>query len=238
MSASPQREAQLAAELTQANAAALHYARSRLLGTWFALALLALGVAILFLAWREQSDTDHEQSRDIAELADDKATEAEQGHDEVVSYLRGEQGIPGVPGADGDEGSPGQPGSGEAGAAGERGERGAQGPAGPTGAPGPAGQVGAVGPAGVGEPGAPGASGERGQRGEQGEQGERGPRGERGPAGATGPAGPAGPAGAAGVVTCPAGTAPSLQDLRLDPQGSVAAVVCVLIATPLPAPVP
>ena len=224
---------ELAGELASSSARTLRYARDRFLGTWLALALLALGVAILFLAWRGQSDTDHEQSRDIAELADEKAVAAQQSSDQVVDYLQGEQGIPGVPGANGEPGTPGQPGSGDAGTAGARGPAG---PAGAVGPIGPEGPLGAPGASVTGPTGAPGPTGRVGEPGAQGAVGERGRRGERGPAGVAGPAGPTGPPGPAGVVTCPAGTAPTTVDLRLNPSGSVVAVVCALVATPLPAP--
>ena len=186
------RPAELGDELVEANAATLRYSRSRLLATWAALALLAVLVAALFWAWREGEQTNDEQTRDIAELADDKATKSQESSDDVVSYLRGEQGIPGVPGSNGVNGSPGLPGSGERGPAGEPGATGPQGAQGAPGAPSSANPTTSVesGPAGVtGPQGAPGP------RGEQGAAGPRGQAGEDGAAGAPGMPGPAGPPG-------------------------------------------
>ena len=133
----------LAGEFERSTRRTLHYSRHRFLWTWLALGLLAFATGVLFLVADRQGDIDDEQTLEIAELADDKAVAAQESSDEVVSFLRGEQGIPGVPGADGEEGTPGQPGEG----AGERGPAGPEGPAGPVGPIGPEGPLGAPGAA-------------------------------------------------------------------------------------------
>ena len=193
----------LAARLAAGSAAALRYCRSRLLGTWLALGLLALATGVLFVVADREGDINDNQTREIAMLADDKAAAAQEQNDDVVAYLRGEQGIPGVPGANGEDGSPGLPGQGEAGAAGERGPAGTQGPVGALGPVGPAG------PAGAGTPGEPGPAGPAGPKGDTGPRGDKGDNGARGTAGADGadggqgPPGVAGPAGPAGPPFTP-----------------------------------
>ena len=194
----------LAARLAAASAQTLHYSRKRFLWTWLALGLLALAIAILFLVWNEQANTDEDQTRDIAELSQEKAESAQKDTDAIGAYLRGDQGLPGVPGADGEDGTPGLPGTGEMGAPGGRGPAGPVGPAGPAGPPGPQGPPGAVtsaaatpglpGPAGPkGDTGPQGNAGETGARGAAGENGQDGAAGANGADGAVGPQGPAGP---------------------------------------------
>ena len=137
----------------------------------------------------QNTKTDLEQTEDIAMVADSNAKEAQATNEDVVAYLRGEQGIPGVPGANGQEGTPGQPSS-KSGPQGEPGARGEAGLTGPAGAFGPVGPTGVAGASGTsGEAGEAGAKGERGEQGAKGEKGDEGARGAEGPAGAQGPPG-------------------------------------------------
>ena len=89
----------------------LHYSRRRFLGTWLALASLAILTAVaLWVA----VDTAHTQNQVVhlsASNASHKAKTAQESSDQIVLYLQGKQGIPGVPGANGKDGAPGQPGS-------------------------------------------------------------------------------------------------------------------------------
>ena len=175
----------------------LQYARTRLLGTWLAVGLLAILTAIALQAAADNAKTDNEQSKEIARVANTTAEEAAQGTDQVVSYMRGETGVAGVPGENGVDGTPGLPSSspgpeGPEGPPGDPGTPGTSGPAGPTGAASTvAGPLGPLGPTG--------AAGPKGDRGEQGAKGEKGDEGARGAAGAAGPAGPQGPPGGTGA---------------------------------------
>ena len=166
-------------------------------------ALLALGTLLALVLLEDNADSDAQQSLEIAELADDKATAAKQSSDDVTAYLRGEQGLPGAPGLPGEA----QPGP--------------EGPQGPQGAPGSPGE-GFPGVQGV--QGLPGAQGGLGRPGEPGAAGKDGAAGAEGPPGEPGPAGPPGPSGSvsttiavgqsanspdtpkSAVATCPAGT--------------------------------
>jgi Collagen triple helix repeat (20 copies) len=191
----------------QQNKRVLRYMRYRLLGTWLAVALLAILTCAALVALGENARTDLEQTDDIAVLASDTADAAKEQSDNTVAYLRGDQGIPGVPGANGVDGTPGQPSSepgpqGEAGPAGEPGSAGEPGRPGAFGPVGPAGIAGLDGPPGTpGTPGHIGEQGPEGPAGPQGEPGPQGPAGERGPQGDTGPAGPAGPPGPGSTPT-------------------------------------
>ena len=206
---------------TEAAQASAQGTRRRFLFTWLGLGLLGLltGIA-LWQAGRNADDIDA-NARALSEEAKKDAAVAQQSSDDVVSYLRGETGIPGVEGADGQDGTPGLPGS--AGEPGEPGPRGEPGTAGEPGSDGPQGLTGMQGGQGLtgssgsqGPAGAPGVEGERGQAGEEGARGAAGAagvdgtpgapgaagtQGPQGPAGPAGPAGPPGPAGAANTTT-------------------------------------
>ena len=213
------------------NRETLQYGRHRFLWTWLAVGLLAVLTAI---SLEVAVTTAHRQNESVKVTASDAsatADNAQASNDEVVKYLKGEQGIPGVPGANGKNGSPGLPSS----EPGPQGPRGVSGPAGTAGAvgpagaastvPGPTGAAGTIGPAGT--PGEAGTAGEPGPQGVKGDTGSKGDTGPQGPRGDTGPSGPAGPAGASSslstsvaigssandttthktaLATCPAGT--------------------------------
>jgi Collagen triple helix repeat (20 copies) len=181
-------------EIRKGNRATLHYSRSRLLGTWLAVALLAILTCIALIALDNNAATDLKQTDDIAQLANSTANQADADTDDITAYLRGEQGIPGVPGANGVDGTPGQPSS-EPGPPGRQGEKGDPGATGPSGAAGPQGLAGSAGP--LGPAGDPGANGEAGAQGEKGATGDKGDAGPAGPPGAQGPQGPRGPSGMA-----------------------------------------
>lgn len=189
----------------------LKYSRARFLATWLAVALLAcltsLALVIAANTARRQNDA-VQVSADSAKVTADTAVAS---NEEIVKYLKGEQGIPGVPGANGKNGAPGQPGSvpsdlppGPAGPKGEKGSPGTQGPAGASGVDGLTGQMGATGlsgtPGTAGETGQAGATGPAGPKGDKGDTGPVGLQGPEGISGPIGPPGPAGPAGAAGVT--------------------------------------
>jgi hypothetical protein len=179
-------------EVKRGNKATLRYSRSRLLGTWLAVALLALLTCLALVAANRQAETNLKQTDDIAHLANANASEANQDTDDITAYLKGDQGIPGVPGANGQDGAPGLPSSepGPPGRQGEKGDPGSAGPMGSTGAQGATGTTGLAGPAG--------SNGEQGATGEAGVQGDQGPKGDKGDAGPQGPQGPAGPQGPPG----------------------------------------
>jgi Collagen triple helix repeat (20 copies) len=186
-------------EIRQQGKQTLRYTRMRLLGTWLAIALLALLTAVTLIAASRNAQTDLDQTQDIAVLASDNADaatvdahQASDDTDEITAYLRGEQGIPGVPGTNGQDGSPGLPSS----EPGPRGPQGANGDTGPQGSLGPAGPMGTMGTAGTN-----GLEGPPGTPGTPGHIGETGPEGPTGPKGDTGAQGPPGPAGPAATVT-------------------------------------
>jgi Collagen triple helix repeat (20 copies) len=210
------------------NRQALQYGRHRFLWTWLAVGLLAVLTAISLEVAVKTAHRQNESTKVTAVDASATADEAKASNDEVVKYLKGEQGIPGVPGANGKNGSPGLPSS-EPGPEGPRGVAGPAGTPGTIGPPGaastvsgPAGAAGTVGPTGT--PGEAGTAGEAGAQGPQGAKGDTGSRGDTGPAGPTGPPGPAGPASSlstsvaigssandtathkTALATCPAGT--------------------------------
>ena len=198
---------QLADNINEGNRQTLHYARSRLLATWLAVALLAILTSVALLLAIRNADTNLEQTDDIARVASTTADQADQDTDDITAYLRGEQGIPGVPGSNGTDGTPGLPSSqpGPAGSKGDKGDVGSAGAAGMAGSAGPAGPMGtagmpgAVGPAGAG--GSNGEAGEQGLKGDDGNQGSKGDKGDvgpQGPQGNPGPTGPQGPPGAPG----------------------------------------
>ena len=183
----------------------LDYSRRRFLWTWLAVGVLAIMTGIALISAGRTAETNLEQTDDIARVADQTADAAQASTDQVVSFLRGEQGIPGVPGANGEDGTPGQPGTGASepgrqGAKGDQGEPGSQGPPGTTGGSGPAGSM--------GQPGSIGLTGTVGEAGPKGEDGAAGPRGEPGSNGKEGAAGPAGPQGAQGAQGPPGVTPP------------------------------
>ena len=202
---------QLTNQLQANNKRTLGYSRSRFLWTWLAIGLLAILTCFTILLALRNADTNLEQTDDIARVAQTTADSAQQSSDDIVAYMRGEQGIPGVPGTDGQDGTPGQPGAAEAGEPGEPGDQGPKGDRGEAGSPGPTGPVGSTGPTGVtgttgstgpmGEPGGSGSPGSDGNDGTSGDQGATGPRGDTGPAGPMGPAGPQGPAGSMAALT-------------------------------------
>lgn len=174
--------------------------RRRFFWTWLALGMLALiSGAGVFIGLTNLNDRQ--------EKAKETVNAVQTQSDDIVSFLKGDQGLPGVPGANGEIGTPGNPGA--------RGEPGPPGSEGPKGEMGAKGSTGAVGGAGApGAPGAAGAAGVAGERGPAGPAGAKGERGATGPTGATGPIGPAGPAGAQGAAgpagppgsSCPAGS--------------------------------
>lgn len=228
---------QLVTEISDNNQRVLGYSRRRFLWTWLALGLLGLMTAVaIWLAIRsvEQSQKTTEA---VAAQARHTADGAQESNDQIVAYMRGEQGIPGVPGANGQDGSPGMPGSsGTPGAEGPKGPKGDTGPAGAAGtagSQGPAGTAGAVGPQGPqgaqgdpgqqGDPGKTGDPGSQGMQGVQGVQGAAGPAGPPGPQGAQGPVGPQGPPGG-----CPEGTTLQQLVIRLDPEGNAIVAACVV----------
>ena len=182
---------------------ALRYARSRFLGTWLALSLLALIAGLSFWLGLDNAQDQNDLTHEVAMQADETATKGADQSDQILRFLRGEEGIPGVPGANGEDGTPGQPGSegtpGESGERGPAGQQGTQGTQGTQGPPGPTG-VGTTGIPGIqgepGPPGPPGSAGAKGDTGAQGNIGETGARGQTGTAGAEGAVGPQGPAGA------------------------------------------
>ena len=180
-------------EISRQGTQTLRYTRMRLLGTWMAIALLAVLTAVTLIATDRNAQTDLDQTEEIAVLASNNAdaatvdaNQATADTDEITAYLRGEQGIPGVPGENGEDGSPGLPS--EPGPRGPQGLNGDPGPSGPMGPLGPSGSTGTSGP-----PGTPGIPGHLGEQGPAGPEGPAGPRGDTGPAGPAGPAGPPGP---------------------------------------------
>jgi len=199
-------------EMKKGNAQALRYSRIRILGTWLALAFLAILTSLALILATRNAETNLKQTDDIAKLAhhtanqaDATADKADASTDDITAYLRGEQGLPGVPGANGQDGTPGQPGSegslGPRGPQGDQGEPGAPGAMGTTGTTGPAGPVGPVGEAGpAGPAGLDGTSGPQGEKGAKGDTGATGPTGPQGPAGPTGPAALPVTAAAAGAL--------------------------------------
>jgi Collagen triple helix repeat (20 copies) len=181
----------LAGQVDKGNKQVLHYSRSRFLMTWLALGGLAILIGITMLVAIQTADTNLEQTDDIARVANTTADAAAQDTDDIVAYMRGEQGIPGVPGTSGEDGTPGLPGG-----SGEPGEPGPEGPKGDQGSPGSMGVNGPVGPqglAGIAGPLGPAGVGEQGPKGDKGDEGARGAEGPTGPAGPQGPPGSAAP---------------------------------------------
>jgi type II secretory pathway pseudopilin PulG len=203
---------------------ALRYARLRFLGTWIAVALLAVLTGIALFATGRNTRTDLQQTEDIARVAHTTADQAKTQGDDTVAYLKGDQGIPGVPGANGQDGSPGLP-SAEAGPQGAPGAKGEPGTPGQTGQAGQAGAFGPVGPVGIagsqGPAGQKGDHGDKGEKGDDGKTGPAGPPGSTGPAGPAGSPGPAGPPGPAGTVTTAVAVGASANDTTPHKQVSV-----------------
>lgn len=195
---------QMVDQIEKGNKHILQYSRLRFLATWLAVACLAIMTCAALVSASRNAQTDIEQTDDIARVANTTAESAEQDTDDIVAYMRGEQGIPGVPGSNGTDGSPGLPGgSGEPGPEGPKGDKGDTGPAGTSGTPGSMGASGSAGPIGPNGPQGPfgdigpvGPTGEAGPKGEKGDKGDEGARGNEGPSGPVGAQGPAGPAGA------------------------------------------
>lgn len=185
---------ELLEQISNNTALALRYSRLRFLGTWIVIALLAILTAIALSLAIHSAGTNLQQTDDIARVADDNAQAAKESTDDVVKYLKGEQGIPGVPGANGVDGTPGQPSSepGPAGKDGPKGDTGAMGPIGPTGPQGAAGTVTTGGTTDQGSTGSTGPKGDTGPAGPKGDTGPAGPPGTDGKDGAVGPQGPAG----------------------------------------------
>jgi Collagen triple helix repeat (20 copies) len=182
-------------QIASNTAQTLRYARYRFLATWLALGLLAILTCVALIVAGNSARTNFEQTDDIARVADDNATEAKESTDDVVKYLRGEQGIPGVPGANGQPGTPGQPS--DQGPAGPKGDKGDKGPMGPIGPAGPAGAAGAV----MSPEGSTGSAGPKGDTGPAGPKGDTGPEGPPGTDGKDGAVGPQGPAGVTPPLT-------------------------------------
>jgi type II secretory pathway pseudopilin PulG len=187
---------ELYAQVTELDRKRRHRDR-RFYYTWVAIALLAIiSSTAIILAQRA--------SNQVTKEVQATATHAVEQNDQIVAYMRGEQGIPGVPGSNGQDGSPGLPGS-----TGTPGATGPPGPKGPTGSAGDTGPAGGIGPSGAnGEVGTPGTNGQtgpvgvagsNGATGEKGDTGAKGNTGKEGAAGTVGPIGPAGPTGPQGV---------------------------------------
>ena len=209
---------QLFEELRKSNRQVLHYTRSRMLGTWLAVALLALFTGIALSLALRAADTNLQQTDDIARVANTTADAAAKQSQDTIDYLKGDQGIPGVPGADGQDGTPGQPSS-QPGPRGPMGQAGDQGQPGSTGANGPAGPQGLAGTAGpLGPAGENGLMGADGSQGPKGDKGDEGARGAEGP---TGPAGPQGPPGSAASVNTAVAFAASPNDTAAHKQITV-----------------
>src|SRR4029077_325967 len=119
--------------------------RRKFLWTW-----LAIGILAMLCGFGVASGLTNAHNR--SEDAKARAAEVKAQSDDIVRFLKGEDGLPGVPGKDGVVGAPGNPG-----AQGDPGPRGPAGPKGSTGAKGATGATGAVGA--VGAAGAPGAQG-------------------------------------------------------------------------------
>jgi len=215
-------------QISEQNEEVLGYSRKRFLGTWLAIALLAIMICVLAATSLKSASTNLDQNEDIARVAHLSAEKANQSTDDITAYLRGEQGIPGVPGANGVDGTPGQPSSqpGPEGPKGDKGDAGTAGPSGAMGTAGPAGPLGGIGPTGApgknGEQGAQGESGTQGNQGPKGDKGDAGPQGEQGP---PGPAGPQGPSSRATIVSAFAVSANNPNDVKsanaVCPAGSV-----------------
>lgn len=208
--AEPNPADQLLEQIADNTRQALRYSRNRFLATWLAVALLAILTCIALVAASRNAQTDLDQNEDIAKVANTNAKEANATTDDVVSYLRGEQGIPGVPGANGVDGTPGQPSS----EPGPQGERGTIGPIGPQGPFGPVGPAGPAGPAGEGSTTTAGAEGNKGEKGDKGDEGKVGPVGPPGPEGPPGPPGPPGPSGVANTNITFAASANDTADFK------------------------
>ena len=79
------------AELAEATQDTVAYSRKRFLWTWLVLGLLAFFIGLsLFLGIRN--------AQDQADLAKAKAASAKQQSDDIVGFLKGDNGLPGVPG--------------------------------------------------------------------------------------------------------------------------------------------
>lgn len=191
----------LYSQLARQNKEAMRYTRMRLLATWLAVALLAVLTGVTLIATGQNTQTDIQQTEDIARVANTTADHASAQADQTTAYLKGDTGIPGVPGSNGQDGSPGLPSSepGPKGEAGPKGDTGTMGAAGPSGTAGPVGLSGSAGP--NGPAGSAGTDGTAGEQGAQGPKGDKGDQGAQGPAGAQGPPGPQGPAGPPGFNT-------------------------------------
>ena len=215
----------------------LKYSRRRFLGTWLAVALMSILIALALWLSVNTAHRQNQTAHLTASSAKETAKGAQESTDQIVLYLQGKQGLPGVPGANGKNGAPGQPGSvpselppgpkGDTGARGAAGPAGSAGPAGAAGTPGADGTTGPAGPSGAagetGSAGEKGPTGEAGAKGEKGEKGATGATGAQGPPGAPGPQGPAGLTKVQTVIatsanndapvkqvtaTCPTGTLP------------------------------
>lgn len=218
-------------QIAEQNQRTLHYSRSKFLGTWFVVAILAVLTSIALIIAVNTAHRQNSATHEVALSADTTANAAKDSTENIILYLQGKQGIPGVPGANGKDGSPGQPSS-QPGPQGPKGEKGAIGSSGSVGSSGPAGPAGAVGATGAaGAAGAIGAVGFAGVQGSEGPQGDVGPKGATGAAGAIGATGPAGPQGIPGVskpisvqtisAVSPNDTIPEKQITATCPAGSV-----------------
>ncbi len=216
----------------------LKYSRRRFLGTWLAVALMSILIALALWLSVTTAHRQNQTAHLTASSAKQKATTAQESSDQIVLYLQGKQGLPGVPGANGKDGN-----------AGNNPDRGAVRPAArpqratfrrhrrgrapsrsvrfrrASGTPrarhrnglGPAGPSGAAGEAGsAGEKGATGEAGHL--KGEKGDEGRHRPARSRGPISArpVGPPGPQGPSGLTKVQTITA-TQTAMNDA---PQGT------------------
>ena len=67
-------------EVKKGNKATLHYSRTRLLGTWLAVGLLAILTCLALIALDHNAETDLKQTDEIAQLASADAEKANARH--------------------------------------------------------------------------------------------------------------------------------------------------------------
>ena len=180
---------------------AADYARLKrqLRWTWIALSLMVALICAQMAMLAFKSNEADQKVVERTRVVERTAERAEDKSQDVVEYLRGEQGLPGAPGKPGANGVSLKGPRGDAGRDGQDGASGSDGSNGKDGADGPEGRNGVDGTSG--KDGVDGADGPAGPAGPAGPQGPEGPTGPAGPAGPEGPAGPPGP-GATGAATC------------------------------------
>ena len=71
------REAVLAERLAAGSAAALAYSRHRFIGTWVLVGVVAVLTGVALVLVGREGDTNDEQARELAQLADEKASAAQ-----------------------------------------------------------------------------------------------------------------------------------------------------------------